>query len=103
MRLATPEEQAQINELPDHAAIINVLARVSGLLKEDGPPNNSGADGFQSLTTQADALYKGNQASAYWNEHHPGHMAAMQVHNAYMAECTRRGVDPLKNRMPKSA
>lgn len=102
MRFATPQEQAQINELPDHPAIINVLARVAGLMKEDSPPNGGGSDGFVSLTTQADALYK-DMKGPYWHEHHPGHMAAMQVHSAYMAECTRRGVDPLKNRLAKSA
>ena len=89
---ATPEEMATIETIPDNPAIINVMARVWGAMKEGTPPNASApVDGFDTLTQEINTLYK-TPAGALMNGDHPEHAAAVAKRDKWLAECAARGI-----------
>ena len=89
---ATPEEMAAIETIPDHPAIMNVMARVWAATKEGRPPNaGTQVDSFDTLSQEVHTLYK-SPTGALMNGDHPEHKAAVAKRDAWLAECSKRGI-----------
>lgn len=96
-KFATPEELELVGELPDHPAIVNVLARIGAALAEDTPPGQARTAPFESLTQEVDRLYR-DQAGPYFNPSHPDHFRAVEKVKQWEEQCTARGVNSLELR-----
>lgn len=95
---ASPEEMAQVNELPDHPALINVLARINAQLKEGRPPNlQQQGDPFDQLTIEADSFYR-DVNGPFYDVNHKDHPAAKAKVDRWERMCADKGLQSLKVR-----
>ena len=102
-RVATPEEMAAIDSMPDDPVLLRVLSKLGAALGEDRAPAEAQQSQFATLTQEADALLR-DRKSDYFNSIAPGHERAMAKVTAWLAECERRQIaDPLQYRLQQRA
>lgn len=102
MHFASAEEKPLVDQLPDHPALINVLARIGAQLAEDSPPSAGVTDSFETLTERVNGLMR-DRSSEYWDDAKAGSAEARRVVARYYEECQKRGVDPLEQRLKKAS
>lgn len=96
-KFATADELAIVGELPDHPALVNVLARIGAALSEDTPPGAANVSAFETQTQDVDRIYR-DAAGPYYNAAHPDHERVVAQVRAWEEACAKRGVNSLELR-----